>query len=101
MAILVERNLVLEKLEVQVEENQEKIRKLTWLKKMLEGKEVLHQSIDTERDYRIAKLRKELEGKRHSCSRGLGYCSLSIGNKLRDSDIDVFVEATLELHRIK
>jgi hypothetical protein len=68
---------------------------------LLERKLVLHQeeAIDTERDHRIARLRKELERNRHSCSRGLGYCSPCIGNTLLDSDIGV--EAALELQRIK
>lgn len=105
MAILVERKLVLEKVEVEVEEaealHQEEIRRLERLKGMLEWKEALHQeAIDTERDHRIAVLRKELERNRHSCSRGLGYCSPCVGNKLRDGDIGV-LEAVTELQRIK
>lgn len=71
--------------------------RLERLKRVLEEKEAFHQeSIDGERDHRIAKLRKELERKRHSCR----YCSPCIGNKRRDSDIAV-LEATLELQRIK
>jgi hypothetical protein len=98
MAILGERKLVLEKLEVQVEENQEEIRRL---RKILEEKEALHQeAIDTERDYRIAKLRKEVERNRHSCSRGLGYSSLCIGNKLRDKTNDDIVQP-VPLEKVK
>jgi hypothetical protein len=102
MAVLMERKLVLEKMEVEeTEVHLDEIRRLEWLKQMLEEKEALHQeAIDTERDYRIAKLRKEVERSRHSCSRGLGYCSPCIGNEFRDLDI-VVLEAALDLQRIK
>ena len=98
MSILVERQFLLEKVEVEETEVDSRLQRL---KKMLEEKEALHQeAIDTERDHRIAELRKELERNRHSCSRGLGYCNPCIGNTLQDSDIGV-LEAVLEPQRIK
>jgi hypothetical protein len=102
MAVLMERNLVLEKVEVEeTEVHLEEISRLERLKQMLEEKEAFHQeAIDTERDYRIAKLRKEVDRNRHSCSRGLGHCSPCIRNEFRDLDI-VLLEAALDQQRSK